>query len=1010
MLRIMATGAILTDILPLQSPATVCLRSCVVGMLYAGLRAHAKERFLHRALPLPRQLSHQRQLPLLPLPTPPLRGLPARPRQPIRLKHPPPAAAAAARPPRPMPQYRLQGHLAPELPYRQALPPRPQLARAPMSDPPVPHNPDQVSQLLIQHATARGPLPLLPQQRHMAVKKAQRQVHGRPFDSRMPQWSVPYNREEFVVEPEEVSYSRYSIVQHDQGFERASRETESDRMPRSSDAAAIAAAAAAATAAVAAASPFPGGHDQRKSGSGNGYLTECNGYHYGSRGDGDDGGTGGACTEYMYVMQHRRLAARHLRPSPFKGFISAVGDGGFEGNRSSLPKRCTPWQPRLHDHTGQPGLHDPGGTDAAATAALQGRSSLGPLLGRFSGPMVSAVRSGLDGALGEEEEAEPRPRGRAGLAVATFPAAAPVGPGAVMGFCSDARYGAAHRGKIWHGVGARYDDAGHGAFMPYNDATVYDDTDISLVQGGHSRSCNVRNGVIRRRKPFDPPLFQATAYGSRAEYVNGIPYEQITSVPSWDAQPAAEQQDAPAAAPLSSPAAPSLACRPTPCTVPLPAMAAAVPTPARASSPSGSFRRSGGGDSGGGSGTAGAAADAAAAAAAGVEPTASAGLMGSEVSLPPDCGAGWLTQLVAISPRTTAQLITACTGTMPGSTNTAVVTGNGTATCTSISTGIDGSQSAWRGGSLATAAARPAWAPEQPSATAGAVSSCDAGGSVGGAGGAGGGSGAAAKGDIPFTIDEATGRQLLAERFRSRPGRVPKAMTQLGPIAAIAKDAANGRLQLSDDELTQLVAAIEAKLAKAATEQKEDSRARNRVAQQMHRNRQKERIQQLEAKVSEQVVLIAQLVCIVQDLQEQMRQLCDRQGKAWQEFPGLSELLEAAQSQLLSPPAQQHQQPDQLQWKRQQQAPATAAKPTGPRPLSAQRPAACSEQRKRVQKPQQAQQAQHEEKEEVKERKQQSSQKQIQSQVVQPHEQAGRVQTPLEQRPSAQGRGHDGNG
>ncbi|PNH10728.1 hypothetical protein TSOC_002490 [Tetrabaena socialis] len=76
------------------------------------------------------------------------------------------------------------------------------------------------------------------------------------------------------------------------------------------------------------------------------------------------------------------------------------------------------------------------------------------------------------------------------------------------------------------------------------------------------------------------------------------------------------------------------------------------------------------------------------------------------------------------------------------------------------------------------------------------------------------------------------GLSVLAMRFRSRPGRVPKAVAKLGPIAELAKSGWRGA---------------------------EDSRARNRVAQQRFRNRQRETINTLQARVDEQDVLIAEL-------------------------------------------------------------------------------------------------------------------------------------------------------
>ncbi|GIL95775.1 hypothetical protein Vretimale_1707, partial [Volvox reticuliferus] len=77
-----------------------------------------------------------------------------------------------------------------------------------------------------------------------------------------------------------------------------------------------------------------------------------------------------------------------------------------------------------------------------------------------------------------------------------------------------------------------------------------------------------------------------------------------------------------------------------------------------------------------------------------------------------------------------------------------------------------------------------------------------------------------AAGIHPASDDVEAGIQLLATRFRARPGRVPKAITQLGPIAAIAKDAATGRVRLGRAELHQLVAKVETRLAEVATEQK----------------------------------------------------------------------------------------------------------------------------------------------------------------------------------------------
>ncbi|GIL44186.1 hypothetical protein Vafri_1712, partial [Volvox africanus] len=153
---------------------------------------------------------------------------------------------------------------------------------------------------------------------------------------------------------------------------------------------------------------------------------------------------------------------------------------------------------------------------------------------------------------------------------------------------------------------------------------------------------------------------------------------------------------------------------------------------------------------------------------------------------------------------------------------------------------------------------------------------------------------------IPDDVD--AGMQLLAERFRTRPGRVPKAMAQLGPIAAFARDAASGRVQLGRTELHQLVATVETKLAEVVSEQKEGNRVRNRMAQRMHRNRQRERIQQLESKVSGHKLMIGQLVYALQAYQAQLRKLCEQEGRIWNDSPGLQALLAAAQAQLQQAP------------------------------------------------------------------------------------------------------------
>ncbi|GLI70137.1 hypothetical protein VaNZ11_014945 [Volvox africanus] len=164
------------------------------------------------------------------------------------------------------------------------------------------------------------------------------------------------------------------------------------------------------------------------------------------------------------------------------------------------------------------------------------------------------------------------------------------------------------------------------------------------------------------------------------------------------------------------------------------------------------------------------------------------------------------------------------------------------------------------------------------------------------------GPGTDAVGIHPMADDVDAGMQLLAERFRTRPGRVPKAMAQLGPIAAFARDAATGRVQLGRTELHQLVACVETKLAEVVSEQKEGNRVRNRMAQRMHRNRQRERIQQLESKVSGHKLMIGQLVYAVQAYQAQLRKLCEQEGRIWNDSPGLQTLLAAAQAQLQQAP------------------------------------------------------------------------------------------------------------
>ncbi|KAG2495349.1 hypothetical protein HYH03_006618 [Edaphochlamys debaryana] len=137
-----------------------------------------------------------------------------------------------------------------------------------------------------------------------------------------------------------------------------------------------------------------------------------------------------------------------------------------------------------------------------------------------------------------------------------------------------------------------------------------------------------------------------------------------------------------------------------------------------------------------------------------------------------------------------------------------------------------------------------------------AVYTPPAGGSSGSGSGGGGGGPESSK-DL----------EVLAQRFRSRPGRVPKAVAKLGPIAELAKSAANGKIKLQREELQELVRTVETGLAQAESEQKEDSRARNRVAQQRFRNRQRETISQLQTKVEEQEALIAELQAKVQLLE-----------------------------------------------------------------------------------------------------------------------------------------------
>ncbi|GIL58702.1 hypothetical protein Vafri_13685 [Volvox africanus] len=141
-------------------------------------------------------------------------------------------------------------------------------------------------------------------------------------------------------------------------------------------------------------------------------------------------------------------------------------------------------------------------------------------------------------------------------------------------------------------------------------------------------------------------------------------------------------------------------------------------------------------------------------------------------------------------------------------------------------------------------------------------------GGNGKAGKSGNGDGSASRGAnsdggrTPCEVDAPCGEgglQLLAMRFRNRPGRVPKAVAKLGPIAELAKSAASGKIKLEREELEDLVMTVETSLARAVTEQKEDSRARNRVAQQRFRNRQRETIAALQARVEEQEALILTL-------------------------------------------------------------------------------------------------------------------------------------------------------
>ncbi|KAG2439946.1 hypothetical protein HXX76_004065 [Chlamydomonas incerta] len=115
--------------------------------------------------------------------------------------------------------------------------------------------------------------------------------------------------------------------------------------------------------------------------------------------------------------------------------------------------------------------------------------------------------------------------------------------------------------------------------------------------------------------------------------------------------------------------------------------------------------------------------------------------------------------------------------------------------------------------------------------------------------------------------DGEDGLSLLASRFRSRPGRTPKAITKLGPIAELAKDAARGRIQLAQPQLAQLVARVQTTLARVEQEQKEENRSRNRLSQQRFRDRQKATISALQSQVEDQEALIAQLRQRVRELE-----------------------------------------------------------------------------------------------------------------------------------------------
>ncbi|GLI59596.1 hypothetical protein VaNZ11_001525 [Volvox africanus] len=147
-------------------------------------------------------------------------------------------------------------------------------------------------------------------------------------------------------------------------------------------------------------------------------------------------------------------------------------------------------------------------------------------------------------------------------------------------------------------------------------------------------------------------------------------------------------------------------------------------------------------------------------------------------------------------------------------------------------------------------------------------------------------------GRTPCEVDAPCGEgglQLLAMRFRNRPGRVPKAVAKLGPIAELAKSAASGKIKLEREELEDLVMTVETSLARAVTEQKEDSRARNRVAQQRFRNRQRETIAALQAKVEEQEALILTLqekIRWYETAQQQRQQQQQQQPQAHQRDGG----------------------------------------------------------------------------------------------------------------------------